>query len=729
MRLKKVLCLSLSLAMVLGSMNVSTTEAKSKVSLSHKKLTIKVGKTKKVTLKGAKKKVKWSVKGKKIVSIKATGKKKQVCRIKAKRAGKCVVKAKYKGVSYKCSITVTKNNKGVSVTPVPNGEVGQETVTPSTKVPAVSNKPSAEPVNTPYNDTKPLETPKVSIKPIKSPEVSTEPAESPKISFTPSKTPGVSSQPSGTPSISFTPSSKPNVSANPTAKPTGTPVVTSKPTAKPTGTPVVTSKPTAKPTAKPSSTPVATVKPTAKPTGTPTAAPHVHTEIKVSTKDTCMKCSTCGAVTKQHYIIDDIVREPNCSSKVSGLRKCTCKYCDYSSTRSIPWEHKFDSNHICRVCGEVDTDSKNYAGYDNVGEKSSGIRLYYYRNFIDKDTMGYDVVLKTLKDDYIDEDCQVDSFILEGNIKKADIYKVIFANKVNIKNCKYLFMNLGENLHKKSSDYIVSSIVNLENLDTTGATNMRGMFCNAYLEGDLVCNFNTENVTDMSTMFSELSDVRSITLKFNNTDKLISTRGMFSESKKVQYIENKGVFNTKNVTDMSSMFKYVGASAFTYHGTTGYTNEGIDNMLDFIESLNTNKVEYFNNMFQGTMQDLSNKEITLDLTGYDTFAAESMDSMFDHFNYKNSAKCVVKLRIASTTVDSRFRYMFGDFAVNSFKSNKDSVIDLGSSFFDMHGGIVGNVYMFAGSNALRLTADNNTSKENIRKIVEHDNMSNYVTVS
>lgn len=714
MRLKKVLCLSLSLAMVLGGINVSTVEAKNKVSISNKKLTIKVGNTKKINLKGAKKKVKWSVKGKKIVSIKATGKKKQVCKIKAKRAGKCVIKAKYKGASYKCKVTVTQDNKGVSVTPVTNVVPN---VIPS-KNPVVTSKPSVKPVITP--DTKPIETPKVN----------TESSEKPVVSSKPTGTPTVSAEPSSSPVISEEPSSTPRG----TIEPTGTPVVTMKPTStpKPVPTPVMTAKPsnTPKVTVKPTGTPVATVKPTVKPSIKPTATPHVHTDVVVGTEDTCMKCSTCGEVTKNHYFNVDTIREPNCGSQFYGLDKYTCKYCNYSYKKSTKWEHNY-KNYVCTSCGMVNEESENYVGHDYIGTTShpSTVQLYWFKVKLADNTEGYDVVIKTLGENvYTDKGSVNGYFMANGGIKNADIHNVIFANKVNIRNCDSLFSNLGENLHNKSSS-IVSSIINLENLDTTGATSMRSMFDGACLDGDLVCDFNTENVETMKNMFRDLLDVRSVTLKLNNTDKLTSTSGMFEDSRRLQYIENKGVFNTKNVTDMSYMFSFMGAKAYSYGKTTSYTDKGIDNTIGFMESLNTSKVIYFQNMFRGAFKDLDNKEITLDLSGYDTSSAESMDSMFGNFNYCNNAKCVLKIRIASTKVSSMFRYMFADFAVTSFKNNKDSVIDLGSSFFDISGGIDKDACMFAGSNILRLTADNETSKENIRKIIQSNNITKYVTVS
>lgn len=85
---------------------VIVAEAATKIKLSAKTATIKVGKTKTLKLKGAKaSKVKWSSSNKKIATVNSKGK------VKAKKKGKVTITAKYKNKKYTCKVTVKKAKK------------------------------------------------------------------------------------------------------------------------------------------------------------------------------------------------------------------------------------------------------------------------------------------------------------------------------------------------------------------------------------------------------------------------------------------------------------------------------------------------------------------------------------------------------------------------------------------------------------------------------------------
>lgn len=81
-------------------------EAKNKIKLNHKSITLRVGATSTLKLKHAKGKVKWKSKKTKIVQVSKKGK------IKAKKKGKTTIVANYKGKQYKCKVIVkAKKNK------------------------------------------------------------------------------------------------------------------------------------------------------------------------------------------------------------------------------------------------------------------------------------------------------------------------------------------------------------------------------------------------------------------------------------------------------------------------------------------------------------------------------------------------------------------------------------------------------------------------------------------
>ncbi len=78
---------------------VSVAEAKSKVKLNKKKLTLIEGNSYKLKVKGTKKKVKWSSSNKKIATVKKG-------KVVAKKAGKATITAKVGKKKYKCKVTV-----------------------------------------------------------------------------------------------------------------------------------------------------------------------------------------------------------------------------------------------------------------------------------------------------------------------------------------------------------------------------------------------------------------------------------------------------------------------------------------------------------------------------------------------------------------------------------------------------------------------------------------------
>ena len=84
---------------------------------------------------------------------------------------------------------------------------------------------------------------------------------------------------------------------------------------------------------------------------------------------------------------------------------------------------------------------------------------------------------------------------------------------------------------------------------------MSGMFqvCGELEYLDL-SNFNTENITDMSFMFTacnKLKEIKGIN-KFI-TNKVTNMSGMFQECNELEYLDLSN-FNTENVIDMSAMF-------------------------------------------------------------------------------------------------------------------------------------------------------------------------------
>ena len=86
-----------------------TEDAKSSISISSSKVTLKVGDKKTLKLKGVSSKktknITWKSSKKNIATVSSKGV------VKAKKAGKCTITAKYSGNTYKCKVTVKKTTK------------------------------------------------------------------------------------------------------------------------------------------------------------------------------------------------------------------------------------------------------------------------------------------------------------------------------------------------------------------------------------------------------------------------------------------------------------------------------------------------------------------------------------------------------------------------------------------------------------------------------------------
>ncbi len=153
----KATAVVLTASLLLPSVTPADAQAKAKIRLSAKKVSLKVGQTKKLKVKGTKKKVVWKSSKKKIASVSKKGV------VKALRKGKAKITAKTAGKKLVCTVTV-KSSK-IKPTAVP------ATSAPATASPlATASAPSASPSATPEVTPTPVpeETPFVSMAPYES---------------------------------------------------------------------------------------------------------------------------------------------------------------------------------------------------------------------------------------------------------------------------------------------------------------------------------------------------------------------------------------------------------------------------------------------------------------------------------------------------------------------------------------------------------------------------------
>ena len=214
-----------------------------------------------------------------------------------------------------------------------------------------------------------------------------------------------------------------------------------------------------------------------------------------------------------------------------------------------------------------------------------------------------------------------------------------------------------------NSSHIFSKFTSLKNvdltkLDTSKATQMRGMFydCSSLTSLDL-SNFDTSNVTDMG---SGTLDIEYGSTSGEGRIAMSAYSGMFAKCGKLSDL-NISSFDTSKVTKMSLMFA----------DCTNLTELNINNF-------NTSKVTLMNGMFYNCI-DLTN----LDLSNFNTSNVTDMSFMFSTFTYSSQMRNITIGENFITSKVKKFRGMFAKSRLNSFDlSNFDTSVatDMSSMF-------------------------------------------------
>ncbi|WP_434399244.1 BspA family leucine-rich repeat surface protein [Sphingobacterium spiritivorum] len=165
-----------------------------------------------------------------------------------------------------------------------------------------------------------------------------------------------------------------------------------------------------------------------------------------------------------------------------------------------------------------------------------------------------------------------------------------------------------ENVTDMSSMFVIAQVFNQDigSWNTEKVTNMNRMFLNAEKFDQNIGNWNTANVTDMGSMFANAKLFNSDISNWN-TSNVTNMRGMFNSAGK--FNQNIGGWNTAKVTDMWSMFSF----AYVFNQDIGSWNTAnvttMNSMFSFatafnqdIGSWNTAKVTTMRSMFLAALK-------------------------------------------------------------------------------------------------------------------------------
>ena len=178
----------------------------------------------------------------------------------------------------------------------------------------------------------------------------------------------------------------------------------------------------------------------------------------------------------------------------------------------------------------------------------------------------------------------------------------------------------------------LTRIEGIWNLNTENVTDMNSMFlgCSSLSSLDLT-NFDTGNVTDMSSMFQNCYDLTSLDVSKFNTSKVTDMSSMFQDCYGLTSLD-VSKFNTSKVTDMCRMFQ--GCYGLTSLDVSKFNTSKVTDMCCMfvgchkltslnVSKFNTTEVTDMSDMFEDCYALTS-----LDLTNFDTGKVKDMLFMF-----------------------------------------------------------------------------------------------------
>ena len=171
--------------------------------------------------------------------------------------------------------------------------------------------------------------------------------------------------------------------------------------------------------------------------------------------------------------------------------------------------------------------------------------------------------------------------------QKENIYKVVFDAsfaKARPTSCYKWFWSCD-----------VTQIEGIENLNTEEVTNMHSMFSGClYLTSLDVSKFDTQKVEDMSDMFASCTDLESLNVSNFDTQKVKDMNDMFYNCTGLTSLDVSN-FNTQNVEDMSFMFS--SCFGLTSLDLSNFDTKEVTNMSNMFWNSSALKTIYVSDKF------------------------------------------------------------------------------------------------------------------------------------
>ena len=268
----------------------------------------------------------------------------------------------------------------------------------------------------------------------------------------------------------------------------------------------------------------------------------------------------------------------------------------------------------------------------------------------------------------------------------------------------YLNTDSGGMFHLGFGEQRTRNILDLDvsHFDTSNVTNMRSMFSDMPKLTSLnLSNFDTSKVTNMSQMFESMSSLTTLNLSSFDTSQVTDMSYMFCDMSKLTSL-NLSNFDTSKVTDMHYMFCSM-RSLTTLN----------------LSNFDTSKVTDMNTMFFGM-----SKLTTLDLSSFDTSWVRNMYQMFCGMSSLTS----LNLSNFDTSNVTNMRNMFSLFGIDKNKDNLEKIYvnnDFNTTKLTDFTGMFENRKKLRGGNGSYLTDPSTADKTWLR--VDRPGVQGYFT--
>ena len=245
--------------------------------------------------------------------------------------------------------------------------------------------------------------------------------------------------------------------------------------------------------------------------------------------------------------------------------------------------------------------------------------------------------------------------ISSDNLENLDFKNIVIAN--NEPTVKDVCTRLG--IDKRT----IKSVIFDKSFNEYALTSLKGFFqeCGNLETISGLDYLNTENVTDMSDMFNNCTNLPSLDLSKFNTAKVTNMYDMFKNCTKLSSLNLSESFNTVNVTNMAFMFK-------------GCKKLSSLNLSNF----NTAKVRNMYNMFE-----FCNSLSSLDLSNFNTAKVMDMSYMFNGCKKLSSLTLSESFNTVNvTTMSSMFRDCQELSSLNLSNFNTAKVTNMSCMFYN-----------------------------------------------